>query len=160
MCFILNKKDNIILSAEKDIVVAKYGIKTSSLKIDSLPRFKEYYFGILYQSNIEIFQGPILEEYLTGKGLYSIKLEDTYKAYYNELYRYCTSPYFRDFFRYTDRSHKFVVCKAIIPKGSKYIQSSLGYVSDKLIVSDEIIPSKISLNPEDKFYNELKEIFY
>lgn len=160
MCFILKKENSTILSAWEDIEVAKCGIKTSSSSLVSLPRLKKYTFGTTYQSDIEIFPGPISGEFLTGKGLYSIKRESAYESYQQELYKYYISCYHRALYKYPNKLYKFVVCKAIIPKGSNYIQSSLGYVSDKLIVLDEIIPNELTLNSECTFYKELKEIFY
>lgn len=153
MCVILKEKPCIGIATE-DIEVAKYGI----IKEDylwSFQRRERYFFNEEHtNSNIQILKSIIPGEYITKEGLYSISQNDA-----QSIYSYMITRYYLEV--YAGWGGKFAVCKAIIPKGSKYIKTPNGYfISNKLVVLSEIIPNKVPLDFENPICSELKEIFY
>lgn len=154
MCLILREKPCINIATE-DIEVAKYGIiKEGHLR--SFQRRKLYLFNEEYtNSDIQILESIIPGEYITKDGLYSINRINA-QWVYKDIIINC---YLNNV--YTTWEGKFAVCKAIIPKGSKYVKTPGGcFISNKLIVLNEVIPNKVPLDFENPFCSKLKEIFY
>lgn len=153
MCLVLREKPCIGIATE-DIEVAKYGIIKENY-LCSLPRRERYFFNKEHTSyNILIVGSIIPGEYITKDGLYSISRNDAQWVYKDMITRYYLNVY-------TGWGGKFAVCKAIIPKGSKYIKTPNGnFISNKLIVLNEIIPNEVPVNIENPICSKLKEIFY
>lgn len=153
MCLILEEKP-CIGTATEDIEVAKYGtIKGDSLR--SFQRGQIYLFNKEYtNSGIQILESIVKGRYIIKEGLYSINRNEAPVVYEDMITRY----YLRI---YMGRRGKFAVCKAIIPKGSEYIKTPGGFfVSNKLVVLNEVIPNEVPLDFENPICSELKEIFY
>lgn len=154
MCLILKKEKPCIGTATEDIEVAKYGI----IKEDSLRSFQRgqiYLFNKEYtNSDIQMLNSIVQGEYIIKEGLYSISRNEVQSVYAEMI----TSYYLRV---YMGRRGKFAVCKAIIPKGSEYIKTPGGFfVSNKLVVLNEVIPNEVPLDFENPICSELKKIFY
>ncbi|MDE5888574.1 MAG: hypothetical protein K2H20_00995, partial [Bacilli bacterium] len=120
--------------AEQDINVYKVGfIKNDEFR--SYPQIAHYELNkIKLEYNFEsyITTAGILEDvYKTGKGLYSIGDLQIAKFYLNQLI------YSSD---YIETAILLRLYKAIIPKGAKYVVNEYNfYVSDSLIITDEVI---------------------
>lgn len=154
MCLILK---NPRIYTEEDIKVVKYGIKRINSGIFSVPREEFYPFEEEKRvPEIEILPDIVAEWSITKSGLYSVYPHIAQAVYASNMSEYSNSPTWY----VMSENDKFVVCEAIIPKGSKYVRNTHTFVSDRLIVLDKIIPNKILLNIIHPRYEDIKQKFY